>query len=93
MKSIHINKLDNTMLSTTIDVRDTQLYNANHINGVKNIPMMGLILNHETFLDKNTTYYIMCQMGVKSKMAVSELLELGYDVINVDGGMISYQEK
>lgn len=93
MKSIHISEITSEMISNIIDIREPAMFNINHIEGVKNIPMMGLLLNHETFLQKDQTYYIMCQMGVKSQSTVIELTKLGYNVINVEGGMSSYVEK
>jgi len=55
---------------------------------------MGQLLNSPTnFLDKNETYYIMCQSGGRSSSAVSVLQRAGYDVINVKGGIGGYSGK
>ncbi len=65
-----------------IDVREPYEYFARHIVGAKNVPL-GKIKNYSP---KGTTY-IICQSGARSSRATKELLEQGYDVINVRGGM------
>lgn len=69
-----------------IDVRSPAEYNAGNIKGAKNIPMVGLVMNAETFLEKGETYYIHCQGGVRSVNVINQLEGKGYDLINCDGG-------
>ena len=69
-----------------IDIRSVQSYNNNHIPNSINIPFDKLILNPELYLDKNTFYYIYCQKGLSSSNVCRILNNLGYKLINIDGG-------
>lgn len=69
-----------------IDIRSNQSYNNNHIPNAKNIPSMELISNPSKYLDKGKTYYLYCQKGSSSIRVCSLLNNLGYNVINVNGG-------
>ncbi|MGM9904260.1 hypothetical protein A5844_001364 [Enterococcus sp. 10A9_DIV0425] len=67
-----------------VDVRTPAEYRGGHIKQAKNVP-----------LDRVTSYrgnkeepvYVICQSGMRSKQATKELKALGYDAINVRGGM------
>lgn len=74
-----------------IDIREQYEYAEGHVKTAKNIPMNDLISNAENYLSKGNTYYIICQSGVRSANTVSYLSELGYDVVNVEGGTGMYE--
>lgn len=78
-----------------IDCRETYEYKSGHIKKAKNVPLMGLINNHDQFLDKDKKYYIVCQSGSRSSRACSKLAKLGYNVVNVSGGtgMFAYKHR
>lgn len=42
-----------------------------------------LVINHKEYLDKNKTYYLYCNGGVKSRKAYNILKFKGYDVVVV----------
>ena len=44
-------------------------------------------------LDKNKTVYIYCQAGGRSAAAQSNLIEKGYKVVNLEGGMSNWKMK
>ncbi len=90
MKSININEIKNLENIKIIDVREVDEYRQLSIPGTKNIPVMGLITNHESFLDKSETYYIMCLSGGRSFQVVTHIEKLGYNVVNLEGGIGSY---
>lgn len=90
MKNLNINEIDKLNKEDIIDVREVNEYKERHIPGVKNIPMNGLILNADNFIDKDRTYYIMCRSGGRSEITVGELKKLGYDVVNLEGGISGY---
>jgi len=69
-----------------IDIRSNQSYNNNHIPNAKNIPSQTLINNPSKYLEKDKTYYLYCQKGTSSIRVCSFLTNLGYNVINVNGG-------
>jgi rhodanese-related sulfurtransferase len=73
-----------------IDIREPYEFAGGSIETAKNIPMDTLINAADKHMDKENTYYIMCQSGGRSRMTVNLLTKLGYHVIDVTGGMGSY---
>ena len=73
-----------------IDVREKYEYDAGHIQQATNFPlsMIGQFNGK-----KENTYYIICQSGMRSKRAAKALKKMGYDVINVAGGMNQWSGK
>lgn len=69
-----------------IDIRSNQSYNNNHIPNAKNVPSQVLISNPNKYLDKEKTYYIYCQKGSSSIRVCSLLNNLGYNIVNINGG-------
>jgi Rhodanese-related sulfurtransferase len=90
-KTIHVNEMDN-LLGTVelIDIREPYEYKSGSLKTAKNIPMGNLLETPEKYLNKERTYYIMCQSGGRSSRTCSILSKNGYDVVNVSGGMGSY---
>lgn len=71
-----------------IDVRTPKEYDRGYIFGSKNIPLDSI----STFDgDKEKKVYLICKSGVRSKKAAKELKESGYSVMNVRGGMKSWE--
>ena len=70
-------------LGILIDVKDSLSYKEKHHPESINIYYDKLLLNHQTLLDKNKKYFIMCDKGHKSKQAVRILEFYGYDVTYV----------
>lgn len=69
-----------------IDIRDKVDYDNGHFINSINIPYMLLLNNPDYFLDKDTTYYIYCYSGIRSKKACELLSILKYNVVNVKDG-------
>lgn len=90
-QSVNVNDLDSLIGQIElIDIREPYEFKGGSIKTARNIPM-GTILNApEKYLIKDKTYYIMCQSGGRSSSATKALAKLGYNVINVSGGMGSY---
>ena len=84
---IHINTNGQNML---IDIRDKYEYILGSINGSINIPYNYLALMPENYLNFNTTYYIYCDSGIKSRRICLELTQLGYHVVDLIGGYNHY---
>lgn len=72
-----------------VDVREPYEYAAGHLHGATLIPL-GQITDRAGELDKGTTTYLICQVGKRSLHAVEVLEAAGYDVVNVDGGMVEW---
>lgn len=84
--------LDNGEDLNIIDVRRDDEVAEGKIPSAKHI-IMDEIPNRLNELKKDETYYIVCRSGGRSTK-VSEYLEAkGYDVINVDGGMLDWEGK
>ncbi|MBO1299812.1 MULTISPECIES: rhodanese-like domain-containing protein [Enterococcus] len=67
-----------------VDVRSPEEYRGGHIKQAKNVPLYR-ITSYKG--NKQDPVYVICQSGIRSKQAAKELKELGYQVINVRGGM------
>lgn len=84
-----VNKLKNPN-NVLIDIRTIQEYRLGHIKGASNIPLNRL----NTYQgDKEKTYYVICQSGIRSKKAAKYLQKQGYSVWHVLGGMNAWRGK
>lgn len=71
-----------------LDVRTNQEYQAGHIQGARNIPLNQI----KTFKgNQKKTYYVICHSGLRSKRACQHLNAMGYQTVNVKGGMSRWQ--
>ncbi|KJU95708.1 rhodanese-like domain-containing protein [Streptococcus gordonii] len=70
-----------------LDVRTPSEYNRGHIKGALNIPL-GQIDRYSQ--SKEEKLYVICHSGVRSRLAAKKLKKKGYDVVNVSGGMRSW---
>ena len=70
-----------------IDVRTKAEFDTGSMPGAK---MNDVVSDTEMFLDKDKTYYILCQSGNRSSMVCDNLSKRGYEVINIAGGMNAY---
>lgn len=90
-KVINVNDIDSLVGKVElIDIRETFEYKRGSIKTSKNIPMRELLENSEKYLNKDKEYYIVCQSGGRSTTACNKLINKGYDVVNVAGGVGSY---
>lgn len=88
---IHVNDMDALLGGVElIDIREPYEFKSGSLRTAKNIPMGNLLENPAKYLLQDKTYYIMCQSGARSGRATKALSRLGYQVINVAGGMGSY---
>ncbi|MBS4804442.1 MAG: rhodanese-like domain-containing protein [Clostridium sp.] len=90
-KVINVNDIDNLIGKIDlIDIREPFEYRGGSIKTAKNIPMGQLLEEPNKYLEKNKEYHIVCQSGGRSQRACSKLTGLGFDVVNVAGGVGSY---
>lgn len=73
-----------------IDIRNKEKYNSNHIKNAINIPYNILLMSPEKYISKEKKYYIYCQKGLSSYNICRILSNLGYKVININGGYERY---
>ena len=90
-EAVSVNDLDSLIGKIKlIDIREPNEVARGTIKSAKNVPMGKLLSDTDKYLDKETTYYIMCQSGARSGRTTRSLAKQGYHVVNVLGGMGSY---
>ena len=85
-ESITTQELDtmNKAKMQLIDVRSPEEYRLGHIKEAKNVPLH-TIKGFEG--NKQEKVYVICQSGPRSMQAVRYLNSVGYEAVNVSGGM------
>ncbi|NKE07308.1 rhodanese-like domain-containing protein [Mesobacillus selenatarsenatis] len=72
-----------------LDVREVSEVAQGKIPGSIHIPL-GLLEFRMNELDKNKTYVMVCRSGGRSSRATQFLDYYGYNVINMQGGMMAW---
>jgi rhodanese-related sulfurtransferase len=72
-----------------LDVREPFEWQAGHIDGALHIPLGELSGRLGDLPDGQTL--VVCKVGGRSGQAVAWLAQQGYDVVNLDGGMLEWQ--
>ncbi|URZ04580.1 rhodanese-like domain-containing protein [Clostridium felsineum] len=75
-----------------IDVRENEEFEEGHIPTAKNIPMDSLLAAPKKYISKDDKYYIVCELGVKSKETCEKLSSEGYNVVNIYDGFDNYED-
>lgn len=75
-----------------IDVREVDEVAAGKIPGAENIPL-GLVEFRMHELDKSKEYIMVCRSGGRSGRATHFLESYGFNVINMAGGMLTWEGK
>ncbi|WP_214832522.1 rhodanese-like domain-containing protein [Exiguobacterium sp. s152] len=93
MKTISTTELETLLQSdetlNLIDVRETDEFTGGHIKQAKNVPLSEFGAKVDE-LDRSKPIHVICAAGGRSMNASAYLDSLGFDVINVDGGMMSW---
>lgn len=84
-----LNLLDANEDLNVIDVREDFEVENGTIPGAVHIPL-GEIPNRVEELDASKPYILVCKGGVRSANACEFLADKGFDVTNLEGGMMSY---
>lgn len=74
-----------------IDVREDSEWALGRAPQAKHIPL-GDLPSRLGELPKDGPVIVVCRSGGRSARAVAFLLDQGYDAINLDGGMLAWQE-
>lgn len=92
MSRINVQELNNLLEKgvNVIDVRERNEFAYGRVPGAKNIPVRDIVQQTEQFLNKDETYYIICQSGSRSALVCQMIGAKGYDVIDVAGGTGTY---
>lgn len=90
-KVINVNDMDDLIGKVElIDIREPYEFKTGSLKTARNIAMSNLLANPEKYIIKDKTYYILCQSGARSGNATRTLTKMGYDVVNIVGGIGSY---
>nr|WP_231893651.1 rhodanese-like domain-containing protein [Rhodococcus sp. EPR-279] len=73
-----------------LDVREDDEWQAGHAPDAVHIPM-GDIPSRAGEVDNQSEVYVVCKAAGRSARVVQYLNRVGYDAINVDGGMLAWQ--
>lgn len=73
-----------------IDVREDEKIAQGIIPGAKHIRMSEIPTRKEE-LDKDVKHFIVCRSGARSGRVCEFLQSHGYDVVNVEGGMLDWE--
>lgn len=84
--------IENGDAISILDVRESAEFLGGKIPGAQNISFTQLALRKDE-LDKETDYVVVCQSGNRSKAACGILEALGFNPINMTGGMNEWQGK
>ena len=76
-----------------LDVRTTQEYGGGHIPGSKNIPLQVIDKVASVAENKDTTLFVYCYSGARSRQAAGILQRMGYRNVNNIGGIAAYSGK
>ena len=76
MMQITIHDLLQLNPNNIIDIRSKSKYLSGHILNAKSIDYLDLINRPELYINKEETYYIYCDSGIKSKSTTSILNSL-----------------
>lgn len=75
-----------------IDVREDDEVAEGKIPGAKHIPL-GELPDRVDEMDKNKQHIMICRSGGRSGKACDLLSSQGYDVTNMAGGMLDWEDK
>ncbi|GMK39328.1 rhodanese-like domain-containing protein [Paenibacillus sp. CCS19] len=72
-----------------VDVRELDEWQSGHIPGAKHIPL-GTLGQRRSEIDSKQETIVVCRSGNRSGLACEMLESLGYDVVNMTGGMMNW---
>ncbi|MWC30787.1 rhodanese-like domain-containing protein [Paenibacillus sp. MMS18-CY102] len=72
-----------------VDVREQDEWDSGHIAGAKHMPL-GMVSQRHSELNPKQETIIVCRSGNRSGLACEHLESLGYNVVNMTGGMMNW---
>lgn len=90
MRSIIMQEMMHLKDISILDVREIDEVMTGKIPGAQNMPLSSFQVLIPT-LSRDKTYHVVCQSGSRSLMACQILTQMGYNVVNVLGGMGAYK--
>ncbi|MEV6557034.1 rhodanese-like domain-containing protein [Nocardia sp. NPDC051756] len=74
-----------------LDVREDDEWQLGHAPGAVHIPMVDVPARVDE-LDYDVDLYVICRQGGRSLQVVEYLTHIGFDAIQVNGGMVAWQQ-
>ncbi|NNH74013.1 rhodanese-like domain-containing protein [Nocardia uniformis] len=74
-----------------LDVREDDEWQLGHAPGAIHIPMVDVPARIDE-LDYDTQIYVVCRQGGRSIQVVKYLEHVGFEAVNVAGGMVAWQQ-
>lgn len=77
-----------------LDVRTPQEFSEGHIEGAVNIDVKDslFISNVQSQIAPGSRVAVYCRSGRRSMSAARQMVENGYDVVNLEGGFLAWEE-
>lgn len=77
-----------------LDVRTPQEFSEGHIEGAMNIDVKDslFITNVQRQIAPGSRVAVYCRSGRRSMTAAHQMVEKGYDVVNLEGGFLAWEE-
>lgn len=77
-----------------LDVRTPQEFSEGHIEGAMNIDVKDslFITNVQRQIAPGSRVAVYCRSGRRSMTAAHQMVEKGYDVVNLEGGFLVWEE-
>lgn len=93
MEKMDVNEIEKIEKPYILDVREKfELLETGTIKGAHHIPMIQ-VFESLNKIPKDKKIYVLCRSGRRSEAVCQELSELGYDTVNLEGGIINYKGK
>lgn len=73
--------------AVVVDVREDNEWHAGHAPNAIHVPMGTVPDNLDALPDTDEAVPVICRSGGRSERVVQWLVQQGFDVVNVDGGM------
>ncbi|MFD3261443.1 rhodanese-like domain-containing protein [Paenibacillus lentus] len=75
-----------------LDVREPDEWAAGHVRGAKHIPL-GQVLERLNELNADEELVVICRSGNRSGLACELLQEKGFNVVNMTGGLLAWEDE
>lgn len=76
-----------------IDVRELDEFEEARIPGAELMPLSEFMDRYRDELDVEDAVVVHCRSGGRSARVVQFLLQQGYDAVNVEGGILAWEEE
>jgi len=73
-----------------LDIREPDEWSAGHVDGSLHIPM-GQVPARMDEIPQDCRVVVVCRSGHRSARVTEYLRQHGYDVVNLDGGLVAWQ--